>query len=217
MTSNLYLTVEPGAGALERLSAALSAGPVEAVLVGAGANGRADIVQARQLIEVAQAKGCAALIERDARLARTLKADGVHLPFSTDIEEHYAEVRGILGSAMIVGASVVDFRHDAMSLAEAGADYIAFALPDAAADDSSPRDVQLSMVQWWAEIFEVPCVAMEVDTVETAVRLASAGADFIGLRLHSGETPAAAAERVRATSASLAALRLRPSPVTERS
>ena len=51
-------------------------------------------------------------------------------------------------------------------------------------------------MSWWAEIFEVPCVAFDVATPEDAEQLASAGADFIGLRIEAGEAPADVSARL---------------------
>jgi thiamine-phosphate pyrophosphorylase len=133
-------------------------------------------------VELAQARGVATLIETDAALARTLRADGVHVPWSKDIVARYKEAREILGGRFIVGADAGRLRDDAMTLGEAGADYIGFGIPAHVEDRESARARQLELVAWWAEIFEPPCVAFDVDTVEEGARLARAGADFVALK-----------------------------------
>jgi thiamine-phosphate pyrophosphorylase len=137
---------------------------------------------ARPLVELAQKKDVAALIDGDAQLARTLRADGVHLPWSKDIAARYAEAREILGTRYIVGVDVGRSRHDAMSLAEDGADYVAFGIPPHVEDRASAAERRLELIGWWSEIFEVPCVAFDVEDAEDAAALAAAGADFIAIR-----------------------------------
>ena len=186
--SGLYLVLAGGAGALERLRAALAAAPAAAVLIKPAAGAGNEAVRA--LIELAQSKGAAALIDGDARLARTLRADGVHLPWSADLDKRYAEAREILGNRFIVGADAGASRHDAMELGEAGADYVGFDLSGREPDHAS----HLELIEWWAEIFEVPCVALGVETTEQAQAASKAGADFIGLHLRPALSPAASAE-----------------------
>ena len=192
----LYLAVETGPSAQDYLAAALAAAPVACVLIeSANAEGLA-ATAARPLIEIAQRQGVAALVGSDARLARTLKADGVHLPWSKDLLQAYEEARELLDNGLIVGVQAGKSRHDAMLLAENGADYIGFGLPAEVKDRDSGRARRLELIAWWAEIFTVPCVAFDVDSPEDAGVLAAAGADFLGCRLHRGTTPADVAERI---------------------
>ena len=81
------------------------------------------------LVAAAQAQGAAALVEGDARLARTVKADGVHVPWSKTPLAAYTEAREILGARAMIGGDAGRRRHDAMQLGEAGADYIGFGIP----------------------------------------------------------------------------------------
>src|SRR5262249_41991165 len=83
----------------------------------------------RPLVEIAQRQGVAVLIADDARLARTVRADGVHLGINSDLRSAYKEARSIMGLDGIVGADGGISRHDAMTVAEDGADYIAFGAP----------------------------------------------------------------------------------------
>jgi thiamine-phosphate pyrophosphorylase len=83
-----------------------------------------------------------------------------------------------------------------MVLGEAGADYIGFGIPRHVTNINGARARRLDLVSWWAEIFEVPCVAFDVATPEDAEQLASAGADFIGLRIEAGEAPGDVSERL---------------------
>src|SRR5690606_5224996 len=128
----------------------------------------------------------AALLLDEPGLARQLDADGVHLSYGMDLESRYHSARQMIGRSGSVGFDAGDSRHDAMSLAEAGADYVAFSIPANAQNTEAARERRLDLVAWWAEIFEVPCVALEIEDPEEAAALARAGADLIGLRIETG-------------------------------
>ena len=132
-----------------------------------------------------QAFGIATLIAGDAVLARVVKADGIHVPASKTAHAAYSEARESLGTRFIVGVDVGRTRHDAMTLAEEGADYVAFGIPAHVEDRETARDRRLELIAWWAEIFQIPCIACDVDTPEDASELAAAGADFIAVRIPS--------------------------------
>lgn len=197
----LVLTAEAGSATAERLSAALQAADISSVILRAGSGGY-DAGALQPLIATIQKAGAAALIENDARMARTLKSDGVHLAAAANVEETYAEAREIVGGGAIVGMDAGTLRHDAMSLGEAGADYIAFGVPAGA--DEAAREERLDRVGWWAEIFEPPCVALEVATPEEAGALAAAGADFVAVPLPPGCSLADARDLVAAFAAAIA-------------
>ena len=196
----LYFELAVGEGAVPRLQAALAVAPAKAVLLRPLPGARPDPGVLRPLVELAQARNAAVLVEGDVPLVRTLHADGVHLPWCEDIVEAYAAARRALGEGHIVGAMAGGSRHHAMELGEAGADYIAFACGNAA-DAATWRE----LVQWWAELFEVPCVAAGVTSPEEAAELARAGADFIGVPLPVAEPPDSTVRRIRALGAGLAA------------
>lgn len=178
--TRIYFVVEASADpqAVERLIAA--ADPA-ALLVVPGPSAALDARAARPLVEGAQARGIAALIADDAELACTLRADGVHLRWHENIIARYGEARDILGRRYVVGADAGRSRHDAMTLGEAAADYVAFGIPPHVEDRAAARARRLELIGWWSEIFEVPCVAFDVETVAEARALAEAGADFVAL------------------------------------
>jgi thiamine-phosphate pyrophosphorylase len=183
-----------GPAARDRLAAVLAAVEISSVFIEPG-----DAAATAPLVEIAQKAGAAAILVGDARLARTLRADGVHLPSAPTLEDDYATGREILGDGAIVGAEADGSRHTAMTMAEAGADYIAFA----ASGSDDAEDTCLEMVDWWAEVFEIPCVAYDVRDADMAAALALRGADFIGVRLAEGQSPADAADALRAIAAAI--------------
>lgn len=164
------------------LTEALAAAAIVSIVLepeGAGGTIRPDA--ALPLIASAQKAGAAVLILDDARLARTLKADGVHLSVRDDILAAAEEAREILGQGGIVGVDAGRSRHDAMEAGEQGVDYVAFGVPPDVNGDLS--DERVERVAWWAEIFEIPVVAYGVSGRDEAIALARADADFISIRL----------------------------------
>lgn len=202
--TNLMLVVEAADGASERLGAALAVAPVASVVIAPPSTGRPfDAGTVKSLVAQAQAKGAAALVAGDARLARTVKADGVHVPVSDDGAASYAEAREIVGGGAIAGLDAGRSRHDAMTAGEEGADYIGFGIPAFVKDRDTAIERRLDLVAWWAEIFEVPAVAFDVASADEARDLAAAGADFVAVTLAAGTTPAAAADLVRTCAAAI--------------
>ena len=154
------------------LRAALAAAPVASVLITAPAGRSLEAAIAQPFVELVQGHDVAALIDGDVKLARTLRADGVHLRDIGDMAAAYEEARSILGARGIVGADAQGTRHGAMALGEAGAEYVAFCGPQRG-----------ELVAWWAEIFEIPCVAFDVAGPDEAASAAADGADFVALAL----------------------------------
>jgi thiamine-phosphate pyrophosphorylase len=133
-----------------------------------------DEIHAGRLIDLIQGRGLACLFENDAILAERLGADGVHIAADPLA---YAEARKRLGESASIGVSCDLSRHNAMLLAELGADYVAFG--GETGGDIDIINQCADLIAWWSEIFVVPCVAWNVDRAEDAARLAALGADFI--------------------------------------
>ena len=205
MGCQLYVVIEAGDAAPERLAAAFGAADLASVLIVPPAGRPLDAAAARPLIEVAQRRGAAALVATDARLARSLGADGVHLGSPADPGDSYQAARAILGPSGVIGVDPGISRHDAMTLAETGADYIAFGAPAHLKDRDKARTRRDELVAWWAEIFQVPCVAFDVETAQEADALAAAGVDFVAVTLPAGQSAAAARDLVAAIAAAIGA------------
>lgn len=200
------LVLEAGPGAAEHLAAALSKADIASVVITPPQGKSLDAAAMSALVATIQKSGAAALIAGDARLARTLQADGVHLPVSDTAESLYGEARETLGRRFIVGLDAGRSRHDAMAVGEAEADYIGFGIPAFVKDRETAIARRLELIGWWAEIFEVPCVAFDVTAPEEARALAEAGADFIAVAPPAdANNPAEVAAFVTIIAAALAA------------
>jgi thiamine-phosphate pyrophosphorylase len=114
------------------------------------------------------------LVEDDVERALTIGADGVHIPPDAS---RYRQARTRLGERATIGFGCIENRHDAMVLAELGADYIGFGDPSGRGE--ADLHSQAELISWWSDIFVIPSVAFDVETAEAAARLAALGADFI--------------------------------------
>jgi thiamine-phosphate pyrophosphorylase len=170
----LQLPGEPTAKLEAQLAQAFARADIACVLLGHD-DAAIDEKRFDRVIDLVQAAGAACLIEDDAGLAARLGADGVHLVADADA---YREARALLGSEASIGVACGLARHEAMLLAELGADYVGFG-------PTSPSDIDgidqcAELITWWAEIFVVPCIAFNIDGTDAALKLARLGADFIG-------------------------------------
>jgi len=156
------------------LSAACAAGEIAAVIARLSPASEPEL-SARTLLPLVQQRNIAFLLEDRAALAAKIGADGAHLSGTQMLRESLP----MLKPGLIAGAGGLASRHDAMLAAELDADYVMFGEPDAAGKSPSFAAV-VERVAWWAEIFEIPCVAV-AETADQALELARAGADFIAL------------------------------------
>jgi thiamine-phosphate pyrophosphorylase len=175
----LYLVTPKVADAMAfaaDLAAALSAGDVAAVLLRLEpADERSLINRAKALAAMAQERDVALLLDGNLELVARSGADGAHITGLAEFTDAIAELK----PARIAGAGGLTSRHDAMTAAELGADYVMFGEPDEH-DERPSFEAILERVSWWAEVFEAPCVAYAATASEIPT-LIKAGADFIAL------------------------------------
>lgn len=175
----LYLQVPaPLTAKLEsQLAQALARTSVACVLL--CDNGEAiEEVPVDRLIDLVQGSGIACLIENRIEQAEHLGADGVHIAANREL---YTQARALLGESANIGVGCGLDRHEAMQLAETGADYVAFGpqTPTIETPSIDGIDQCAELIAWWSEIFVVPCVAWNIDSPAEAERLAELGADFV--------------------------------------
>lgn len=118
---------------------------------------------AEALRPVAQDRGVAILLADQPAIARASGCDGVVVGPAAGT---YHRARQVVGDQAIVGVLCAASRHDAMTAAEAGADFVGL----------SPEP---ELIAWWAEMMEPPCVAFAEGGPATAC--VEAGADFLAV------------------------------------
>ncbi len=178
----LYLltppALEPAAFASD-LAAALDTGHVPSVLLLPESLGAPTEDALRSAIDVlrpvAQDRGAAFLVDGRPDLAAETGCDGAH---TCPDGPSYRETRALVGPEAIVGYSARFSRHAAMTAAEQGADYIALGRRIPSPDELVQT---LDLIEWWASIMEVPCVALGDITPETCAEFVTAGADFLAV------------------------------------
>lgn len=162
-----------------RFEAVLSTGAVSVVLGRFAASSDQDLrKRATALVSLVQENGAAFIMDcpDDPRIAARLGLDGVHLREPGPLLD---EAIGSMKPDRIVGIGGLKARHDAMEAGERDVDYVMFG--EQRADGSVPALTQtVERAQWWAEIFNVPCVAYAADLAAVEA-LAPTGAEFIAL------------------------------------
>jgi thiamine-phosphate pyrophosphorylase len=181
-----------------QLESACGAGDVAAVIARlVPADERSLVNRLKALAPAVQGHGAALLVSTAgaidlAVLAARGGADGVHVEAGADV---VANLRERLKGERILGVGGVRSKHDAMSIGEAGADYLMFGEPRA--DGFIPeREAVTERAAWWAEIFETPCIAY-APTLDDVAAMAATGAEFVAIGDAVWQHPEGAAAAVR--------------------
>ena len=159
---------------LERLPGLLQAADVAAVLVRLKpSDPRSMISRVKAIAPAVQASGAALLLDGNAELVARSGADGAHLTGLVAMQEALPTLK----PDRIAGVGGLPTRHESMAAGEAGADYVLFGEPDARGERPSQEAIA-ERLQWWAELFEPPCVGYATSREEVDA-FVLAGADFI--------------------------------------
>lgn len=173
----LYLAtpvVDDAASLVAELPALLGAADVAAVLLRLKeTDQRSMITRIKALAPPVQKAGAALLIDGHAELVARGGADGAHLTGLAALEEAAPSLK----PDRIAGVGGLTTRHDSMSAGEMGADYVLFGEPDAKGQRPSAQAIA-ERLDWWAELFEPPCVGFAA-SLEEAHDFAASGADFV--------------------------------------
>ncbi len=110
-----------------------------------------------------------------------------------------------MGANAIVGVTCHASRHLAMEAGEVGADYVAFGAFFPTGTKETTHRAEPEILAWWAEIFEIPCVAIGGITPANCGPLVTAGADFLAVVSAVWDHPDGPAAGVRAFDAAIAA------------
>ena len=161
----------------DRLAAVLDGIDVACVRLALATRDEDRIARAADALrQVAHARDVAIVIESHLLLVARHGLDGVHL---TDGARTVRHARKELGGDAIVGAFCRTSRHDGMTAAEAGADYVAFGpLGQTPLGDGAVVDYDL--FAFWSEAIEVPVVA-EGALTEALIAQFGPVTDFFGV------------------------------------
>ncbi len=176
-TPRLYLATLPIAdpsAVTAALPELLAAADVAAVLLKfASADERGMIQCAKAIAPVVQNGGAAFLLDGHFEFAARAGADGANISGVEALEDALSTLK----PDRILGVGGLNTRHDAMMAGEAGADYVLFGELDEDGERPSAEAI-FERLQWWAEVFEPPCVGYAA-TLDEAGLFAESGADFI--------------------------------------
>src|SRR5882724_682645 len=134
---------------------------------------RTMISRIKALAPAVQNGGAALLLDGHVELVARSGADGAHLTGIAAMEDALPSLK----PDRIAGVGGLATRHDSMAAGELGADYVLFGEPDAKGQRPSTEAIA-ERLQWWAELFEPPCVGFAASLAE-ASEFAAAGADFV--------------------------------------
>ena len=113
--------------------------------------------------------------------------------------------RKLLGPEATIGVTCHASRHLAMEAGEAGADYVAFGAFFPTDTKEVQHKAEPEILEWWSEMFEIPCVAIGGITAANCAPLVRAGADFLAVIGAVWNHPEGPAAGVRAMNAAIAA------------
>jgi thiamine-phosphate pyrophosphorylase len=173
----LYLAtpdVDDPSSLLASLPGLLAGADVAAVLVRLKpTDQRTMISRVKALAPAIQGSGAAVLLDGHVELVARAGADGAHMTGIEALEDALPTLK----PDRIAGVGGLTTRHDSMAAGELDADYVLFGEPDARGQRPSAEAIA-ERLQWWAELFEPPCVGFATSR-EEAYEFAAAGADFV--------------------------------------
>jgi thiamine-phosphate pyrophosphorylase len=137
------------------------------------ADPRSMISRIKALAPAIQDNGAALLLDGHVELVARTGADGAHLRGIEAMQDALPTLK----PDRIAGVGGLATRHDSMAAGEAGADYVLFGEPDRRGQRPSVEAIA-ERLQWWAELFEPPCVGFAASR-EEAYEFAAGGADFV--------------------------------------
>ncbi len=203
----LYLITPPAlpdvAAFAGDLARALDGGDVAALQIRLkGAPDDAILRASEAILRIAQPRGVAVLMNDRMDLAKHAGCDGVHLGQQ---DGDPVAARKLLGAEATIGVTCHASRHLAMEAGEAGADYVAFGAFFPTSTKEVVHKAEPELLEWWSEMFELPCVAIGGITAENCGPLVRAGADFLAVIGAVWSHPEGPAAGVRAMNAAIAA------------
>jgi thiamine-phosphate pyrophosphorylase len=122
----------------------------------------------KNIVRELQAKDIAVLTTGEPRDVMRGGFDGLHIDAH---DGDVADIRASLGHHTMLGAFCGASRDLAMMAGEAGVDYVAF-------DQVAQRSGE-PIINWWSDVFEIPCVAFSPVDASGLDKLLPQNPDFI--------------------------------------
>ena len=180
--TEFYLTFpkELPAGIAKTFASVLERTEISCVLLRHNSQKTSPVGDAKEIVGLCQRRGIPVVLEapvlfeeNSAKQCVTADIfepglDGLHLRAGAGCEAVVKTARQNLAARQILGVDVGSSRHNAMLAGQAGADYIGFS-----------GDQLCDMVAWWTPLFQLPCVAFNVENLDLAQKLAKLGCDFV--------------------------------------
>jgi len=196
--SGLYLVTPPSLTAarapLDAIQSALRGG---AVMLQYRAKSPVSAELGARLRELCRQAGLPFIVNDDPRLAREMRADGVHLGRN---DPSPLAARALLGNGKIIGASCYNDFRAAEAAVRAGADYVAFGSFFHSRTKPHALRATMGLLQHARALLTVPIVAIGGITPENGKELIAAGADMLAVShgVFGQPDPEAAARRYAA-------------------
>ncbi len=130
-----------------------------------------------RLRPVVQSRDVAFLLNDRPELAVKHGCDGAHV----GQEDMKAPAARKILKDLTLGVTCHGSRHLAMQAGEDAADYVAFGAFFPTTTKLPPAMADIEVLRWWAQVMEVPCVAIGGITADNCPPLVQAGADFLAV------------------------------------
>ena len=130
------------------------------------------------LVRTCQNLGVAAVVADHSRIAGRVRADGLQLGADRNALQQAIEK---FHPTMMIGAGNIKTRHAALTLGEAGPDYLMFGKPGSDTR-AEPHPKNVALGEWWSSLVEIPCIVLGGTRSESAISVARCGAEFVALR-----------------------------------
>jgi thiamine-phosphate pyrophosphorylase len=161
-----------------QIADALAGGDVASLIVTGPTHDPASLQRAAEaIVPIAEARGVAALVHNDTRIAGRVKADGVHI--DSGIEDVRQAVQAA-GGKRIVGTGNVRSRHEALEMGELEPDYIFFGRFGGDTNDTI-FPAALELAAWWSSVTVIPAMVMGGKTLASVEQAAANDIPFVAL------------------------------------
>ena len=165
-------------GRYELLDQMLAAGDVASVLISSnGLDEQAFLSSCKTLVPIIQSHEVAALIVGDTRIAGRTEADGILIENGL---EALKDCIARFSPQKIVGCGGIRERHMALEAGECDPDFMFFGNLEKDIRPE-PHRKNLALANWWAHMIEIPCAVMGGNSLQSAVDVATSGAEFVVL------------------------------------